>query len=80
MNVFLYQGKRGVVASQTNAAVNNIARRAVASNLNEAHLFIRLHTETFENGAIRRYDPGTPTPPLESERIKLRTSSMRKHP
>lgn len=56
MMVFLAQSKRGIVASATNAAVNNIAQRAAAANTNDRYLFIRLHPEQLESGAILRYD------------------------
>lgn len=56
----LAQAKRGVVASSTNAAVNNICRRADAENLKESQLFVRLHPEHLEIATVMRYDAGVP--------------------
>lgn len=56
MLLLLAQEKKGLVASSTNAATNNICRRADLVNRNEQYLFVRLHPEHLEISAVRRYD------------------------
>jgi hypothetical protein len=52
----LLQGKTALVASSTNTAVNNIAKRAAADMDNEEFLYVRVHPESLEHGAILPYD------------------------
>jgi hypothetical protein len=50
------QGKTALVTSSTNPAVNNIARRAAADMDNEEFLYVRVHPESLDHGAILSYD------------------------
>jgi hypothetical protein len=52
----LLQGKTTLVTSSINTAVNNIARRTAAETDNEEFLYVRLHPESLEHGAILSYD------------------------
>jgi archaellum biogenesis ATPase FlaH len=52
----LLQGETALVTSSTNTAVNNIARRAAADMDNEEFLYVRVHPESLEHGAILSYD------------------------
>lgn len=50
------QDQAVLVASTTNAAFNNICRRATEENADESHLHVRVHPERLEHSNIVCYD------------------------
>jgi hypothetical protein len=66
----------GISLFITNAAVNNIARRAEAKNEDEEFLYVRIHPESLEHTAIMSYDEKNPNKGYSSLKKAKRPSKF----
>ena len=62
LNAMLARGKKVIVASSTNQAVNNICVRFGEMEREEKYLKIRVHPEQFEFAEVWTYNPQKPSP------------------
>jgi hypothetical protein len=62
LNAMLARGKKVIVASPTNQAVNNICVRFGEMEKEERYIKIRVHPEQFEFAEVWRYNPQKPSP------------------